>query len=714
MTRSPGARQVRVRSQQGFTLLETMLTVMLAGLILAPIFGWAFVASRQQAATVVRNIDGASVGLLRTYFLRDVASSRSALTGAAAAGTDCSGGGSMAADPGDTLLRLATSTGEHIVFNRAEASDGDGTSIWRRECSGTAATKETELIRDIAPASLQVGCSPRPGMPSTDCGRISLRVTTLSGQAAAMTASIRAGVSLGVVTGAGSGTPYLSPDVAVAVSPVDSETGQVRVYRGETVTFEATGSDPGGSELSYRWELGDGTTATTATVAHTYSSLGEFTAVVTVTNTAGTPASEFVRVQVVNRPPTAVISAPTSDPLTVNRCQAVSFAAVGSADNDSGGSIARYVWDYGDGETTTRTSASSHTHAFRAPRSAANPYSVTLRVEDNDHDAFGNGSATDTTKVVVGNRAPNTPTISGTWGSASASGGSTLSVTSPATVTFSATASDPDGSCDTLSYQWLVDGSPVSGATSATYSYSASGSKAVSVRVTDDQGSSKTSTAVTVATNRPPVVTFTMSSTSVRTGVDVTFTNTSTDPDGDAMTRSWTFPNGSPSSSTANSQVVKFGANTSGDTFVSGTYGVALQANDGKGGVITTTQNISVTGAPAPTGVGHTYTEVRGSCSFSLPFVGCVTYNWHDHNRVSWNAVSSVTEYQIHLRRSYGCGVLWLDTCYEDQYQSTTATTHNFVDQHQGKTWTVEVRAKDAYTGKWGAWSTSISAGFGG
>jgi PKD repeat protein len=700
MRRSANAPHARVRSQQGFTLLETMLTVMLAGLILAPIFGWAYVASRQQAATVVRNIDGASVGLLRTYFLRDVASGRSALTGTAAAGTDCAGGGSAAADPDDTLLRVTTSSGEHIVFNRAEASDGEGLSIWRRECSGAAVAKETELIRDIAPASLQVNCSPRPGMPSTDCGRISLRVTTLSGQAAAMTASIRAGVSVGVVTGSGSGTPYLSPDVAVTVSPVDSETGQVRVYRGETVTFEATGSDPGGSELSYRWELGDGTTATTATVAHTYTSLGEFTAVVTATNTAGTPASEFVRVQVVNRPPTAAISAPTSDPLTVNRCQAVSFAAAGSADNDSGGSIARYIWDYGDGDTTTRTSAAAHTHAFRLPRSASNPYTVTLRVEDNDHDAFGNGSATDTTKVVVDNRAPNTPTISGTWGSASASGGSTLAVTSPATVTFTATASDPDGTCDTLSYQWLVDGAAVSGATSATYSYSASGSKAVSVRVTDDQGSSKTSTAVTVSTNSPPVAAFTLSPATVRTGNAVTVTNTSSDPEtaASSLTYSWTFEHGNQdgtnrTSSAQNPGTVTFSHNgAGGDVFAPGAagqaYTVTLTVTDPNGGTATATRTINVTGAPKPTGLA---TSGFGCSGFAC--LGSRT------GTMSWSAVSNVTQYEVRLE----CDWLLCGTNHT-LYTTNTSVSQGGLPFNSGS-YEFRVRARDAHSGRWGEWS---------
>ncbi|MFN7148676.1 MAG: PKD domain-containing protein [Microthrixaceae bacterium] len=685
--------QVGRVGQGGFTLLETMITVMLAGLIMAPIFGWAFVASRQQAATITRNIDGASVGLLRTYFLRDVASASGASAGTAANGGDCSGGTAEAAAATDTLLNLASAPGERVIYNRATASDGDGLSIWRRVCTGATATTETELIRDIEPSSLDVSCAARPGMPSTDCGRISLRVTTDRGRAVSMSASLRAGVAVGAVSGGGGGSTYVSPDVTITASAIE-------VYRGESVTFDATATMPSGETPTSHWDLGDGTTASTASVTHSYSSLGEFTAVYTATTAAGTPSSDYIRIQVRNRPPTAVISSPSADPLTVNRCQSVSFAANGSADNDSGGSIVRYVWDYGDGDTSTQPGPASHTHAFAAPRSPANPYSVSLRVEDNDHDEFGNGSDSTSTDVIVDNRAPNTPTITGSWGGQTVSGGSTLGVTSPATVAFSATASDPDGSCDTLSYQWLVDGDPVSGATSATYSYTASGSKQIKVRITDDQGESKTSSAVTVSTNSPPSAAFTLNPTTVRTGVNVTVTNDSSDAETAAsgLSYAWTFEHGNQngtnsSSSAQNPGTVEFSHNgSSGEVFAPGSsgqaYTVTLTVTDPQGGTATTTRTVNVTGAPKPTGLS---TSGFGCSGFLC--LGSRT------GTMSWSAVSNVTQYEVRLECDW-----WLCGTSHTIYTTSTSVSQGGLPA-TSSSYNFRVRARDSHSGRWGEWS---------
>ncbi len=683
----------RRRDQHGFTMLETLLTLVLTALIMAPLFGWAFVASRQQTATITRNIDGASVGFLRTSFLRDVASSHTANVGTAANGTDCSGGGSAAAAPTDTVLRLTASTGPRVVYNRAASSEGTGTSLWRRECTGGAATSETELVRDISPTSVAVSCAPRPGMGSTDCGRISLRVDTVSGQAVSMTASLRAGVAIGVVTGGG--PAYVSPDVSISVSDLE-------VYRGETVTFDGTANDPGGSTMTYRWELGDGTISTALSVSHAYSQLGEFTAVFTATTAGGTPASDYVRIRVQNRPPTAVISAPSENPLTVNRCTSVNFAAAGSSDPDTGGSVVRYLWSYGDGQTATKTSSAAHGHAYSMPRGSSNPYTVNLRVEDNDHDAFGNGAGDDTTQVVVTNRAPNTPAIQGAWNSSTAAGGSSLQVTTPATVNFSITGPsplDPDGTCDTLSYQWLKDGSPINGATGATYAHSATGGATISVKVTDDQGESKTSSGVTLATNTPPTAAFTLTSYDVRAGAAVTPESSSSDPETPAasLVHAWTFPNGTPATSTARAPgVVRFGANVpAGSSFESATYTTSLSVTDGSGVMNgPATRTITVRGAPAPSSI-----SASGS---------------NRTNTVSWPAVPGVAgvptavSYDVDIRwctfRVFVC-LSWND--FRDAYDGTatswTSTNHGAANNSDVE---LRVRTKDPYSGTWSPFRT--------
>lgn len=118
-----------------------------------------------------------------------------------------------------------------------------------------------------------------------------------------------------------------------------------------------------GTVVSRSWNLGDGTTSSSQTVAKTYSSPGTYTVVLTVTGSSGTTTASTL-ITVSAAPPVAGFSAtPVSgtSPLTV------------AFSDTSSGSITSWAWQFGDGGTST---SKNPTYTY----STAGTYSVTLTV----------------------------------------------------------------------------------------------------------------------------------------------------------------------------------------------------------------------------------------------------------------------------------------------------------------------------------------------
>ena len=118
-----------------------------------------------------------------------------------------------------------------------------------------------------------------------------------------------------------------------------------------TVQFDATlSNDPDGTIVSYAWDFGDGNTGTGVTVQHIYQNAGTFTAqlIVTDDSTASDTASVDIVVQDNNRPPVAQF---TTDTLAGEAPVKIFFDATASV--DTGGTIASYSWNFGDGGNGT-------------------------------------------------------------------------------------------------------------------------------------------------------------------------------------------------------------------------------------------------------------------------------------------------------------------------------------------------------------------------
>ncbi len=167
-----------------------------------------------------------------------------------------------------------------------------------------------------------------------------------------------------------------APTAAFAAPAVDER----------SISVNGTGStDPDGTIASYLWNFGDGQTATGSTSTHTYAADGTYTVRLTVTDDDGSTGTTTRSVTVAatppaNQAPTAAFAAPAVDE------RSISVNGTGSTDPD--GTIASYLWNFGDGQTATG-STSTHTYA------ADGTYTVRLTVTDDD------GSTGTTTRSVT-------------------------------------------------------------------------------------------------------------------------------------------------------------------------------------------------------------------------------------------------------------------------------------------------------------------------
>jgi PKD repeat protein len=110
------------------------------------------------------------------------------------------------------------------------------------------------------------------------------------------------------------------------------------------MTAEGT-LDPDGIVDGYFWDFGDGGGENGWNVTHVYSTAGTYTVRLTVMDDDGRTATTSMTIEVINRPPEADASAPSS---SVEN-STVKFDASGSYDPD--GILSTWEWDFGDDKT---------------------------------------------------------------------------------------------------------------------------------------------------------------------------------------------------------------------------------------------------------------------------------------------------------------------------------------------------------------------------
>jgi PKD repeat protein/glucose/arabinose dehydrogenase/type 1 glutamine amidotransferase len=334
------------------------------------------------------------------------------------------------------------------------------------------------------------------------------------------------------------------------------------------VRFSATGLDPDGGPLSYRWQFADGT-AVGPNVTRTFSEPGTHVVTVTVTDDEGDTGSDEVEVVVtepVNEPPTVDASVDTASGPAPHR---VRFDAVGDDPDGPEGQLV-YAWDFGDGGTSL---ARRPVHRYLEPGT----YTATVTVTD-----AGGASGTDTVEVTATDAPGNRPPVVGA-GAVPASG------PAPLNVQFTAAGSDPDG--DSLTYSWAFgDGSdPVAGRR-VHHTYAAAGTYTATVTASDGRGGSDSADVVIVVGNPPanqaPTVQAAADPRAGAAPLTVRFTSAPRDPDGDQLMSIWSFGDGSQAG----------GRNATHIYGAPGTYTATVTVTDPDGATGTASMQIVVTG----------------------------------------------------------------------------------------------------------------------
>ena len=251
-------------------------------------------------------------------------------------------------------------------------------------------------------------------------------------------------------------------------------------------------------------------------------------------------------------------------------CTRRSCAFDGSDSSDPDGAVEDYLWDFGDGSSTSDEVAPVHEFG------ADGPYTVTLTVTD----AQGKSGSTQLPVDVAENRPP------------------TAVISDPQCTyrdcTFNGSeSSDPDPG-EALTYTWdFGDGSATVTGPDVDHQYQADGGFTVTLTVEDEHGATASTTrSVTVAENHPPVASIAEPSCTGRT---CTFDGvSSSDPDvGDSIVGySWDFGDGSDPES---------GTGVTHEFASAGAYTVTLTVTDEGGATGTATVDVDVSDLlPAP------------------------------------------------------------------------------------------------------------------
>ncbi|GAB3169312.1 hypothetical protein GCM10027291_19580 [Telluribacter humicola] len=264
-----------------------------------------------------------------------------------------------------------------------------------------------------------------------------------------------------------------------------------------------------------------------------------------------------------------------------------------------------YMWDFGDGETSTERSPR---HTFRS----ANTFQVKLV-------AKGDGGSQGTTKTVT-TRAPLPPVVDFNI----ANNG----CTAPCTVSFT------NQTTNAITYEWTFGDNTSSTQTNPTKLYNSAGTYRVKLTANGGGGSRSVEKTVTIAAPaEAPVAAFSISNNGCTAPCTVSFTNQSSN----ASSYEWTF--GDNTSSTQTSPTKQYNQ--------AGSYTVRLTAN-GQGGSSSTEKTVTVF---APAAAVAAFSASNNGCT--APCTVNFTNQSSNANSYEWNFGDNTTSTQPNPTKQY-------------------------------------------------------------